>query len=244
MKEIWKDIPGFEGYYSISNKGRVLSIRTGKMKKPSTYNNKSYPTVSLWVNGIPTRKSIHRLVAELFIPNPENKTQVNHIDGDKTNYSINNLEWVTPSENMTHAFKNNLVDFQVGEQCSWAKLTENDVLKIFELKNNGMSNLEISKRFNISNSQVSNIFLNKRWKQLETPEVKLETKYTKGQKIKDQYGNVYNTMTEAAKKLNLSIGNISMVLDGKRNHTGGFIFTRAEETVIILKKGVKNGNSV
>lgn len=104
-KEIWKDIKGFEGLYQISNYGRVWSCRRGNYKVPDA-NNFGYLRIQLSVKKKHYRFFIHRLVAETFLPNPENKTQVNHKDCDKTNNYVGNLEWTTPSENMNHAYIN------------------------------------------------------------------------------------------------------------------------------------------
>lgn len=115
MKEIWKDIKGYEGYYQISNFGNVKSLgiknknqyKSERIKKPMI-SNKGYYYVDLYLHEEKERMSIHRLVAEAFIPNPLNKPCVNHIDGNKKNNHINNLEWVTYKENTQHAWKNHL----------------------------------------------------------------------------------------------------------------------------------------
>lgn len=106
MEEEWRDIAGYEGLYQVSNFGRVKSLnfgRTGvqKVLKTQKYPNK-YVKADLRHNGTIHTKSIHRLVAEAFIPNLENKSDVNHIDGDKHNNRVDNLEWATRSENMRH----------------------------------------------------------------------------------------------------------------------------------------------
>lgn len=105
LMEKWKNIKGFE-HYQISDKGNVKGKR-GMMKL--RVNARGYMMVGLR-NGGPRQKTfnIHRLVAEHFIPNPNNKRYVNHIDGDKTNNHVDNLEWVTQSENQIHAYENNL----------------------------------------------------------------------------------------------------------------------------------------
>lgn len=101
--EIWKPIKGYEGLYFISNLSRVKRITPrGKFKERLLYkrqNGAGYWCVSLCKNGKAKCKRVHRLVAEAFIPNPENKTQVGHKDETRTNDSIENLEWVTPKEN-------------------------------------------------------------------------------------------------------------------------------------------------
>lgn len=123
MKEVWKDIKNYEGYYLISNLGNVKSldryvynialksklytverIFKGKILKTSI-DNHGYLQVNLSKNGKVKRFHVHRLVAEAFIPNPQNKPQVNHIDGNRANSNKNNLEWVTDRENKIHAWK-------------------------------------------------------------------------------------------------------------------------------------------
>lgn len=116
MKELWKDIPNYEGIYQVSNFGNVRN----KEKIISQFNNKGYMCVSLYKS---TRKNlrVHRLVAEVFIENPDNKREVNHIDGNKRNNKVTNLEWVTSRENKIHAVNNGL-----NKQC----------IKIYAYKNN------------------------------------------------------------------------------------------------------------
>lgn len=107
MNEIFKDVVGYENYYSVSNIGNVVSKRSGKTLKPFkvkdglTY----YYQVGLFANGKLSTKRVHRLVAEAFIPNPEGLPIINHIDNNGTNNSIDNLEWCTYSHNSIHAQK-------------------------------------------------------------------------------------------------------------------------------------------
>lgn len=112
MKEIWKDIVGYEGQYQISNLGNVLSLNYMHTRKPhllktrKTYD--GYNRVNLCMNGKAESVSIHSLVAKAFIPNPDNKPQINHIDGNKDNNCVSNLEWVTGKENIHHAISTGL----------------------------------------------------------------------------------------------------------------------------------------
>lgn len=111
MEEIWKDIPGFEGYYQASNFGRIKSLGTITKYKPKerilklAKSNAGYLRVHIGHHYNRRTWNVHRLIAITFIPNPLNKKEVNHIDGDTTNNKVDNLEWVTPSENIKHSFE-------------------------------------------------------------------------------------------------------------------------------------------
>ena len=119
MEEIWKDIEGYEGLYQVSNLGRVRSLDRksrnrngeillkGKVLKCYTSSH-GYPTATLSKNGIRKKIAVHILVGKAFIPNNENKPEINHIDGNKSNNVVTNLEWVTYSENLIHAWRTGL----------------------------------------------------------------------------------------------------------------------------------------
>lgn len=106
--EIWKPIAGYEGLYEVSNLGRVKSLprktSTGGIMKPST-TVWGYLMCALWKDGKGKSFSVHRLVAEAFIPNPGNKPTVNHIDCNKKNNHVDNLEWCTQTENVRHSVR-------------------------------------------------------------------------------------------------------------------------------------------
>lgn len=106
MEEIWKDIKGYEGLYQVSNLGRIKSFRRGKRAYcPTEYilknsiTDKGYCMVTLYNNTKREKFLVHRLVAEAFIPNPNSMPHINHIDENKTNNCVNNLEWCTPQYN-------------------------------------------------------------------------------------------------------------------------------------------------
>lgn len=119
-EEIWKAIPGFEGLYEASTLGRIKTLqkswnvgrggvitRREKVLTP-IFDKDGYCKVSLYKNNRKKQKSVHRLVAQAFIPNLDNKPHVNHKDGDKTNNRADNLEWVTPAENVHHSIDTGL----------------------------------------------------------------------------------------------------------------------------------------
>lgn len=101
MEEIWKDIEGYEGLYQVSNMGRVRSLKYKKERILKPRKQSGYYRVSLY-NDKKYEYSIHRLVANAFIPNPDNLPQVNHKDENRTNNCINNLEWCTPKYNYNY----------------------------------------------------------------------------------------------------------------------------------------------
>lgn len=102
-----KDIPGWEGFYACDTKGQIYSYRTNKFLSPSK-NKRGYLHVTFTKDGKRYDYRVQRLIAMTFLDNPENKEQVNHIDGNKLNNCLENLEWVTPEENIQHAKENSL----------------------------------------------------------------------------------------------------------------------------------------
>lgn len=104
--EEWRAIEGYDGLYEVSNTGKVRSnnyMAKGKQKEMKPWNNRGYLRVTLWKDGKKANKLLHRLVAEAFIPNPENKPEVNHKNGNKLKCEVENLEWSTRKENLYHA---------------------------------------------------------------------------------------------------------------------------------------------
>jgi len=116
IKKIWREIEGFEGKYIISNYGEVISLPRFKQNNsklqyvepkeiPAHIGAKGYVYIMLYKNAKSYNLRLHRLVAKAFIPNPENKPQINHLDGNKKNNRVDNLEWCNQSENEKHAYR-------------------------------------------------------------------------------------------------------------------------------------------
>lgn len=144
--------------YEITRDGKVINKHTGHTLAPQP-NGKGYLRVSIGKKLM----FIHRLVAEKYIPNPENKPQVNHKDGNKLNNCVDNLEWVTNQENRNHAVDN---DLQVtGEKCSWSKLTEDNVREI--RANPGYENEYWARKFGVSRSTISDVVNYRTWKHID-----------------------------------------------------------------------------
>lgn len=129
-----RPIPGYEDFYSASSDGRVFSLNYRKMgivhELAQATHPEGYKRVKAWHVNRTSPYPVHRLVAMAFIPNPDNLPQVNHIDGDKGNNHVSNLEWVTNSGNQKHAFRTGLHKCHVGEGHPGHKLTESQVISI------------------------------------------------------------------------------------------------------------------
>lgn len=173
--EIWKDIVGYEGLYQISNFGRIKSVERVVIKKNDRknyvketvlrfgINTSGYYIVSLYKNAKPKTHRVHRIFATEFLPNYENKPNINHIDGDKLNNNLHNLEWVTQKENIQKAFETGLVN-NTGVNNGQCVLNENKVLKIKKLLSAGETQSSIAKKYNVTRSCILKINLNKTWK--------------------------------------------------------------------------------
>ena len=159
--ELWKPIPDYEDYQN-SNFGRVKSFWFGKVKilKPALHGN-GYLFVSLSKNDTQKNFTIHRLVAKLFIPNPDNKPQVNHIDTHKLNNYVGNLEWTTGSENHIHAVVTGL--HKSGSDCFYAKFTNADI-KFIRANPDNLTVKALGEKFNVNPQIICKIQLGQIYK--------------------------------------------------------------------------------
>ena len=165
MKEIWKPVPGYEGFYEVSNQGRARSVertviaKNGAIKpihakELTLHKNKltiRHPStryhIELWKDNKRKAVSVHRLVALTFIPNPEGKPQVNHKDGDTINNVVTNLEWATSSENNKHARVNKLIGVVGGKAVRGINILTGEVV---EFDNAG----EAARYFNVTPAAI------------------------------------------------------------------------------------------
>lgn len=165
MEEIWKELDDLPNY-EISNMGRLRNKNTLRILK-TRVSKLGYEHITITYGGEKYFRAIHRLVAKAFLINPDNKPEVNHIDENKLNNHVSNLEWMTKSENINHGTRNERVAKSVS-------------------------------------------------KTLSIPIIAISIKTGKSQEF---YGS-----RECARQLGLHHGNITLVLNGKRNHTGGYTF--------------------
>jgi NUMOD4 motif/HNH endonuclease len=167
--EIWKSIEGYEGKYEVSSLGRVKSLSRVVVKRGIEYTyqdkiiyldktNTGYFRATLCKDGSCKKFGVHRLVAQAFISNPEDKPTVNHIDGDKSNNTLSNLEWNTHSENSQHSIDTGLQPVLHGWLKRGAKLTKEQVEEIRGSYVKGsITHKEIAKKYNVSRPLISRL---------------------------------------------------------------------------------------
>ena len=171
---------GYEDFYEISNFLRVRrlprlirnksALFVSKERIVVSYFSKSikYMVISLTKNSKKSQMLMHRLMAIHFIPNPENKPDVNHKNGIKTDNRVENLEWCTKSENSQHASKSGLLKIHKGEDSVRSKLNEEQVLKIRELFNQNpkINKSSLAREFKIGNTTLHHILKRNTWKHI------------------------------------------------------------------------------
>lgn len=178
VDEIWKDVIGYEGYYQVSNMGRARScdrtiydgrwgdrFRAGKPVS-ATCGKRGYVYVPFCKLGKSSTLLLHRLVAKAFLGDCPHGYEVNHIDGNRLNNSLSNLEYVTPSQNVRHAYATGLNKPRVGELNGCALLTEDKVIQIRSLISQGLKDSAIAPMFGVSRVAVYDVRVRKTWKHI------------------------------------------------------------------------------
>ncbi len=161
MIEEWKPINEYPTYV-VSNTGKVKNTTTGTILK-QYINKKGYCGIGIRVNGKSMYIKVHRAVAKAFISNPDNKPTVNHIDGNKSNNLVHNLEWATYSENMQHAFDNGLKRMPIGEGSTSSKLNNAQREEIFKTYIRGDKNfgsVALGKKYGVAKTQITRAYNN------------------------------------------------------------------------------------
>ena len=172
--EVWKDVKEFLGYYQVSNLGRYRSaertvtfadgrVRTFESKILKPYISKQgYHIATLSYKGKNFKRRVHRMVAENFLEPVEGDVEVNHIDGDKLNNKVSNLEWISHSDNLTHFHANN--NSNSGERNNLSVLKDKDIANIREMSSNGVSSKEISLLYKVDYKTIWRIVTHQTWK--------------------------------------------------------------------------------
>lgn len=162
FNEIWKDDIDYPEFFKISNKGRVYSKRTNKILVQGTTKS-GYKIISSKIGGRSGKcicVKIHRMLAKAFIPNPENKSSVNHIDGNKQNNNVSNLEWATSSENVRHAYDTGLIKTKKYLENKNFKLTEQQIEFInthYKPRHKLYGQRALGRKFNVSHVVIGRI---------------------------------------------------------------------------------------
>lgn len=218
VKNCFLPVDGFEDY-AVNPYGDVISSKHAFVKLLSkACSATGYYTISL-CNGKTNTKNVHILVTDAFLQKVENKQQVNHIDGNRENNRLDNLEYCTAKENIQHEFRTGL--------CSKrGLLTEDELNKIVEMLNAGSTYCDIAYKFNISPELVRKIAKGKRHREIFA-RIDVKKKVNSPRRVKClESGKIYNSYGEASKDLKLCRQSFTKYFNRKISHVGGYHFER------------------
>ncbi len=162
---IWREIPSLEGRYEASDNGDIRHVTNHKIRR-ARRNKHGYMQMNFSLNnGTGKTKTllVHKLIAETFIPNPNNLPEINHIDGDKTNNRVSNLEWCDASYNQKHAFLTGLQVAKKGEDAPGAKFTNEQVKEIRYIRSKGVSETSLAILLGVSQGTIGRIVRGERY---------------------------------------------------------------------------------
>lgn len=230
MKEIWKDIKGYEGLYRVSNLGRVQNKKTLHILKGSI-NSNGYRGVILCKNGKIKGYLVHRLVAIAFIENPENKPCVNHLDCDVINNNSKNLEWCTQKENIDYCIKLNRNYKRKVYQYDLKGFLLQEYSSIVEAnKNTGISTAHISQNCNNQRKSAGRYIWSFKKNIKGIKEYKRETRAKKIIQILDnQIVNIFDNLKEAEEKTGILKTSINNCLRNRSKSAGKYSWKYKEE---------------
>ena len=219
-RELWHWVVGYEGLYMVSNHGNVMSVPCEQKRGNHSYNKvgmkvlshdngRGYRVISLYRKGVQYQTTVHRLVAEAFIPNPDNLPEVNHKDGNKANNKVENLEWVTKSENMQHASRElDALGFN-------RTLTEEQVMAI---RNDTRPESEIGDEYGLTQSTINSIRIGKTYKSYGGPIQRVgrskQRKLTREQVIDIRTSKLSGI--QLAEKYSIATSTVSKIKNGER----------------------------
>ena len=167
-------VKGFEGLYEVDRKGNIFSLRNQIVLKPYK-NDCGYMKVNLYDSFRKCKKKyVHRLVAEAFVPNPKNKPEVNRIDCDKQNNSVENLEWCTRKQNLIHSYEHGLK--RHGENHGMHKLT---IEQVNDIRSKQLTQKEYALKYGVKQCTVSAIQKHRLWKEGDVECQELSCSHTK-----------------------------------------------------------------
>ena len=171
-EEVWGDVPGFIGLYQVSNHGRIYSVRYKRFRKLRT-DKYGYAVVPLNKDGVQRRFFVHRLVAEVFLQNPLELPEVNHIDGNKQNNFADNLEWCNHQENIVHAYETGLMKQTAkpkppkkSQKYKLSKSLAQQIRAEYAKGEQGCGFKALAKKYSVSTTTIRQIVKNKMWREL------------------------------------------------------------------------------
>ena len=210
---LWKQIPNTQHF--ISSEGLVKN--SNGLILTTQINDSGYEVIAITLNGVSANFKIHRLVAKAFIPNPDSKATVNHIDTNKLNNRVNNLEWATHSENLIHAFDNGLK--AKGEGRTQAVLTDKEVVEIKHLLAAKKTDTVIAGKFKVNSGTISKIRQLRTWTHVR-PDIIFP--YNSPRKLTaDDIPNIRRLATEGlthceiGRRFNVTGGTINGIVSGR-----------------------------